>query len=247
MNEKPFCGNEQALIAFLYDEGDPAEREAIAAHVARCTTCADDIESLRLTRAQLSKWAPPDAALGFRITQAPAPSHVEGPPSNVLTRARWFTQPLPAWAQMAAAVVIFAGGVGVGAISRDDNGEVATTAPSASQEDLDALRAEVVDLRNRSTAATPAVGATPVSGSVDRVTALVDARVRASETQQRREFDRRTAQLVRDIQIARAGDLATVQETINGYRQELLEQRDAIRRANYMGGGGGQVVPTSLR
>ena len=250
MNDRTWCGNEDALVAFLYDEGDPAELEAIAAHVARCRECSDEIESLRLTRTQLASWSPPAAALGFRITQAP--------PADVLTSPKWWRQPLPAWAQMAAAVVIFAGGMALGSARTAapiDSAEVATPAvtrtqpvatpvAAVSRADFDALRAEVLRLRDT---AAPDQGGAP-----QRVLALVDERVRASEDRQRREFDRRTGQLVRDFQTVRAADMVNVSATVNGFQtvvgQELAQQRDAIRETNYVVRTG-QAVPinTSLR
>ena len=68
MNEMNPCGNHEALIAYLYDECEPPERESIAAHVALCALCADEIQSLRDTRAHLGAWSPPSMALGFQIT-----------------------------------------------------------------------------------------------------------------------------------------------------------------------------------
>ena len=54
MNDNVHCGNNEALIAYLYDECDSADREAITAHLARCVSCAEDIESLRSTRTLLA-------------------------------------------------------------------------------------------------------------------------------------------------------------------------------------------------
>src|SRR5688572_15468537 len=104
------CGDPAALAAFLYDECEPAERRAIEAHLAICASCSDEIEALRATRIQLASWAPPDRAPGFQIVGSPQTPA----PARVLTSPRWWQQPLPAWAQAAAAVLIFTSGALLG-------------------------------------------------------------------------------------------------------------------------------------
>jgi anti-sigma factor RsiW len=113
------CGDHGALVSYLYDECEPSQRRAISAHVAVCGGCAEEIASLGATRELLGAWSPPDAQLGFRVvSDAPRPNV-----SNVLRPSRWWQQPMPAWAQAAAAAVIFATGVTLGAL----RGTTATT------------------------------------------------------------------------------------------------------------------------
>ena len=262
MNDTVYCGNEEALIAFLYDECGPGEGDEIAAHVARCASCAEEIQSLRLTRRRLTAWTPPAAALGFRITQEPGPV-ADKAPGTLLTSPRWWTQPLPAWAQMAAAVAIFAAGMAIGAsrgpaVSESTVANApaqtaggasnAATATSVSQQDLAALRAEMARLRNASVAAAPGA-MRDEDAVVRRVATLVDQRVSASEARLRTEFNRDRAQLVRDFQTVRAQDLRSVQANFAGFQQvagqELMQHREAIHQVNRLIGAG-QVVPTSL-
>src|SRR6266498_1495546 len=63
------CGDPAGLITYLYDECEPGERDAIAAHVANCFVCTEELASLGATRTQLASWTPPDAAVGFQITK----------------------------------------------------------------------------------------------------------------------------------------------------------------------------------
>ncbi len=111
MNDMNPCGNHEALVAYLYDECEPAERESIAAHVALCASCAEEIQSLRDTRAHLGAWSPPSVALGFQITRTEAdaaaaacsrPLESEaGGVSRCPRGRRWPRPPLslpPAWA-----------------------------------------------------------------------------------------------------------------------------------------------------
>ena len=244
MNDRNYCGNETALIATLYDECEPAEREAIEAHIARCASCADEFASLRLTRTRLAAWTPPDAALGFRITRDDA---VASAPAPVLTSPRWSSRPLPAWLQAAAAVAIFAGGLAAGSLPQRD-------ANAVSHADIEALRGEIARLQAVTTAPAASVDEDVV---VARVAEVVDQRVGASETRLRAEFARETAQLARAFDVARAGDLVEIQGWLAGFRRtdeliagrqqvagsELQLQRQAIGRIY---GGSGQIVPVSL-
>src|SRR5207249_7908765 len=109
MSETFTCGDHGALVSYLYDECAPNERRAISAHMAICRECAKELTSLGATREQLATWTPPEAQLGFRIV-------ADNPSSNVLRPSRWWQKPMPAWAQAAAAALIFATGVTLGAL-----------------------------------------------------------------------------------------------------------------------------------
>lgn len=102
MNQTFRCGDQEALISYLYDECQQDERRAVTAHLATCASCAGDIAALSGVREQMSSWTPPRVSLGFRMT--------DDRPSA----AAWWQRPLPAWAQLAAAAMIFATGLGVG-------------------------------------------------------------------------------------------------------------------------------------
>ena len=109
MSETFTCGDHGALVSYLYDECAPNERRAISTHVAICRECAEELTSLGATREQLATWTPPEAQLGFRIVS-------DSSSSNVLRPSRWWQKPMPAWAQAAAAALIFATGVTLGAL-----------------------------------------------------------------------------------------------------------------------------------
>ena len=71
----PFdCHDKTRLVAYLYNEIDEADRDAVEAHLAGCRTCADEAASLESVRGELMHWQPPDAALGFRIVQETPPA-----------------------------------------------------------------------------------------------------------------------------------------------------------------------------
>jgi hypothetical protein len=121
MNDMNVCGNHEALIGYLYDECDPAQRDAVAAHVASCALCTEEIQVLRDTRAHLGAWSPPALPLGFQLTRTESETFA-GRDSRTAQRDSWWSRPLPAWAQAAAAVAIFAAGMGANGLrSRPDD------------------------------------------------------------------------------------------------------------------------------
>ncbi len=69
MNGSNVC-NEQALVGYLYDECEPAERSAVEAHLATCPACERELEAMRSLRVQMGAWEPPEMALGFQIVRA---------------------------------------------------------------------------------------------------------------------------------------------------------------------------------
>jgi anti-sigma factor RsiW len=114
MTHKVHCGDGAALVAYLYGEAAEAERAEMEAHVAGCPRCAAEIDALAGARHRLAAWVPPDAGFDFRLT-APVPASGGGTPAPAdAARRGWWAQPLPAWAQLAASIAIFAAGVGLG-------------------------------------------------------------------------------------------------------------------------------------
>jgi hypothetical protein len=250
------CGDHAALVSYLYDECGPDERAAIGAHVAVCVACAAEMAALQSTRVQLASWSPPEAELGFAIVrpQASGPrpqgslgSEARGLRPGAFWRpAVWLGRPLPAWAQLAAAAVIFAAGLSLG-IAGGTMGEtpsqvanaaapVTASVPAArvTAASLDALeqrlRDEMAQLRLSSADPTAAQGPADVQ-LLARVRALIDE----SERRQQRELALRTAQIVRDFDSQRRVDLEQIQRNfgqIEGLTNaEVREQRQML---NYL-------------
>ena len=57
--------NHDALLDYLYEEGDPAERLTIAKHLQECAACAVAVLEFQNVRGMLSDWTPPASQLGF--------------------------------------------------------------------------------------------------------------------------------------------------------------------------------------
>ena len=100
------CADKEMLIAYLYGEGDAATRSLVEAHLATCAGCADEVAGFGKVRTMLAEWTPPERAAGFKLVR----DEPSAAGAHVLRPARWWRSPLPVWAQVAAAVVLFAGG-----------------------------------------------------------------------------------------------------------------------------------------
>ena len=160
-----YCTDKAALIGFLYDDCEPDERDRIATHVAGCPDCTAELASLSATRRQLAAWGPPQAALGFRIdpaTMAESLNADSRPPFTVIegnadarpgrAAVAWWKQPLPAWAQAAAAVLIFAAGVGFGAGNLGTAGDPAAAGTRSGDRSAQGVRSTPVAATQSSTA-----------------------------------------------------------------------------------------------
>ena len=112
-----FIGDRDAtLVAYLYDEIDPAERGIFEVHLASCARCRTDLSALGGVRAALARWAPPEPSFAGASVATLAPVTVtprtptQVPPvvtSEVRAhRALWKELgDIPAWAQVAAAML----------------------------------------------------------------------------------------------------------------------------------------------
>lgn len=104
-----FCGypgdRDQALVACLYEDGGEAgERALFEDHLTTCARCRDELAALRGVRAQLARWAPPEPA--FSVTDG------SGPPASRNPAASWWRE-IPAWAQVAAALLFLGVSAGI--------------------------------------------------------------------------------------------------------------------------------------
>ena len=236
MNVEFTCGDPAGLAGYLYDECEKGERAAIEAHLAICASCASELSALGATRTALASWTPPEATLGFRIADAREP--------------RWWARPLPAWAQAAAALVIFAVGMALGmravgqppAAAPVRASVAAPSAPAAgvSTTDLAALerrlRAEMAALRSAGTSPAAAVRVPAQSAANDdAVIQRVRALLAESEERQQRELAVRLSQVLRDVDTQRRMDLRRIEQTFGQMegltRPELADQRQMI---NYL-------------
>jgi anti-sigma factor RsiW len=232
------CLAADELVAYVYDESDAGERAAVETHIATCPSCAAELASLRDTRTVLGTWTPPEIDLGFQITRP-----------RVLTSPRWWAQPLPAWAQAAAAVAIFTSGMALGVAHRSAAPAaapvVAQTVPApagaatavtpvaaVTRQDLDAvarqLRDEIAEVRT-------VKATTPARASNDDVLRQVRTLIADSEQRQQRAFAVQTTNLARQLDAQRRLDVAQMQRAV-GQIQDLTGAavRDQNQLVNYL-------------
>jgi len=246
MSEIFQCGDQGALVGYLYDECSPEERDAIALHLVRCVSCAAEISGLTSTRRALAAWAAPEIDLGIQISRKPD-ADVTLPAGNVISFARpqpasvegtgWWKAPLPAWAQIAAAVAIFAAGLSVGFMR--DRARVADAPPQAvastpasgpTKEDLaqleQRLRTEMTQLAHANTS-TPAP--VPVTArSADVTMEQVKALIADSERKQNVDFTERAVRQNATFEAQRRADLESIGIRIGQTGQQLGQLREGF-------------------
>ena len=234
MSEVFHCDDKEMLVAYLYGEIDADGHREVERHVRSCAACAQELDGLRAVRRDLESWQPPEAELGFAVVQKPA--------ANVLRPTRWSSPAaLPAWAKVAAAVLIM--GIGVAAanvqVRYDAAGLTVTTgwmgapAPAASPvqprsvpaEDWRPalvalerdLRTELAAGRRTEAAAEPVAVRTTASTSVDTAAVLrrVQTMLDESEQRQRQELALRLTQQRREIDMTRQADWIRIGRSID--------------------------------
>ncbi len=249
------CGDGEALVGYLYGECEPEERSAVAGHLAVCETCAEEMAGLCATRSELAGWESPEVRLGFLVIQDVGSQDA----GNRDTAARspdvprpvpWWRQPMPAWGQVAAAVLIFSVGVAFGALrgawdvpdslTASSGSTVASgttqsgalspgdaaggrAASTVSASDLAALeqrlRGELAKAQFAGVPTQPGSQGKGANAPVAMVSGggatlqQVRALIQESEQRQQREMTLRTAEVVRDIDAQRRGDLVRIERT----------------------------------
>jgi anti-sigma factor RsiW len=252
MSEPFNCEEKELLVAYLYDEADPADRDRVDAHLAECASCREEVDGLRGVRTMLADWAPSTRALGFRLVQTD--------PAREPRHRPWW--PLPAWAQAAAAVLVVGVAAGLANLDisvgrdgvtlrtgwrrqpADTQVSQATAAPAGTGQpwraDLAALEQRLRTDFTAQAVSAPASDATqPTAARValnqDQVLTRVRELLAESEQRQERELALRVAQLQRDFDGQRVADLKRIQDNLGqlgGWTgAEVARQRDVL---NYL-------------
>jgi hypothetical protein len=239
-NRSPYCGDPGALVTYLYNDGSPDELAAIATHVQSCAACTSELAALGDTRELLSTWSPPQTELGLTLTASDALPVAAAQPAvapfttPAVADIPWWRQSTPVWMQAVAATMVFAAGMAIGTSSRGAAPVTTTGAnltPPASGAAVGVSRNELAELEERLRAEfarlSPARASSPTA-SVQAVPAQAASRIddetlmkrfrsllAESEERQRGELALRTAQVMRDMEIQRKVDMATVQQDID--------------------------------
>jgi hypothetical protein len=240
MTDRFSCHDKESLIAYLYDEAEPPLRRQIEEHLRSCLECGEELASLSAVRNGLSSWAPPQADLGITIAR-----------KSDGARTSWWSE-VPAWAQLAAAVLVLAAGAGVANVQvrSTNDGWVMTTGwmtPSAAPTSATAtdderwkpalaalesqLRGEIQANRSHAVEAV----SSPARGSNEATLTQVQAMLAASEQRQRQELALRLTQLTRDIDVQRRADLVRISQSFGQFEGRTGEMMARQRQMmNYI-------------
>jgi hypothetical protein len=225
-----YAGNrDEILVAYLYGDIEPSDRSAFESHLTTCSTCRNELNELGAVRRQLSRWAPPELQTTMR-----APSSVASPPG--VNARRWWDD-VPAWAQVAAAMLVLGATAGVANLSvhydRDGfsiqtgwmrpapvrpGGTEATiqgaTAQAPWRADLTSLEQQLrAELRPASATGT----ASPVASVNDaELLRKVRALISESEKREQTELALRIGQVSHDVQTQRITDLTNIDRNLRG-------------------------------
>ena len=220
--------NQDALLDYLYDEGDPAERLAIAKHLQECVTCSVAVLELRTVRGMLAEWKPP-----------PAQGSVMLPVSAAKRRWPAETTSYRSWAQIAAGILLFVSGMAVSQlhVNYADGALTVRARPAALAVDpptptgrtasihLPAAPVAVAD-----NTASDAAQREAMEDLLQRVRAMIDQ----SESRQQRELALRLSQVAGEVDAQHQADLLRIQQDF-GRQQEMMEYL-----VKTSGGAGGQ-------
>src|SRR3989454_3811582 len=111
------CGHtgnrDETLVAYLYDDIDPIERASFDAHLTSCERCRAELADLGVVRQRLVTWAPPTfVGASDKSPVAGRGSHVANPEASATGRQSWWRE-IPAWAQVAAALLFLGVSAGI--------------------------------------------------------------------------------------------------------------------------------------
>ena len=226
--------NHDALLDYLYEEGDPAQRLKIAQHLQECVACSVAVLEFQSVRGMLRDWNAPAADLGFRIVQD---AHVPAPPPPVARRAA-------AWGwglQAAFAVLLFVSGMAVSQLNvRFADGALtvgtrqaasvgnvrmaAAPAPAAVSPEIDY---DMLLAKLRASLASPDTsGGSQSAATADAATERLLQRVRAmidqSEQRQQRELALRLSQVTGEVEAQHQADLLRLQQSV-GQTQDVMD------------------------
>jgi hypothetical protein len=213
--------NHDALLDYLYEEGDPAERLTIAKHLQECAACAVAVLEFQNVRGMLSDWTPPASpSLSAPVTSASV-SH------DHRTRGGrswgWGPAATRGVLQAAAAILLFVSGMAVSQLRMEYRDGVLIFGPAS------ALPETPVNVRGTSITLHPEnLSAEPLGGSgagdsfenererlLQRVRTMIDQ----SEQRQQRELALRLSQVSREVDTQHQADLLRIQQDF-GQQQE---------------------------
>ena len=245
------CPENEALVAYIYEECEAPERAQVERHLQTCAACAEELDGFAALRGTLRQWAPPDARLGFRIVADGDAADAAGAQS---LRGWWLGALRPAWGVALAATVVAGAAIASVEVRYGDGGfvfrmgwagsgtggtqsvaGVRRAEPVAVGEqtspwraDLAALEAQLRgELAAQRTAAGPTAGALPaMPGGVitanDDLLREVQALMAESERRQRQEFASGLMRLAQEVDLHRQTDQVRMRQEVDSLADYLV-------------------------
>lgn len=211
------CDDREKLIAYLYDEASASERRQVDAHLTECADCRDELRAFRGVQTDLLAWDVP-------------PHDSVWKPFVTPQQTVWWRQ-VPAWGLAAAATLVFGVGLAGGFAGRVlaanvvTQGQVQTTAaatqpvvtPTASTEEVTALRARLAQIE-RTLAAQPAAQEATVSQA--KLWSRFEQAMKETEGRINQRTARKVYTAVTEMNRQRAVDQATLNQLIAASQAE---------------------------
>jgi hypothetical protein len=107
------CPENEALVAYIYEECEAPERAQVERHLQTCAACAEELDGFAALRGTLRQWAPPDARLGFRVV---ADGDAADPAGAQSLRGWWLGALRPAWGVALAATAVVVAGAAIASV-----------------------------------------------------------------------------------------------------------------------------------
>jgi hypothetical protein len=201
----------EAIVSHLYGEATPDESREVKAHIKECRTCAEELAAFERVRGMLQKWQVDELPEIEIVTKRPAARS-----QSAISLLKELLSITPLWgkalagvaavmlvlAVMGTSIVVNQGGV---SFSVSIFGGAAPEGTKIATDNLDQIRAEVLN--------------------------MVNARIAASEEQQRNALKLQLVSLESDLQSAREIDLAKLGARIQQQRDLIKSlERDIDRR-----------------
>jgi anti-sigma factor RsiW len=223
---------DETLIAYLYDDIDPVIRATFDEHLLTCDRCQADLQALGDVRTQLGRWSPPEP--NFARTAAATAVPLE-------PRRSWWRE-MPAWAQVAAALLFLGVSAGIANLdlrydqngvtvrtgwSRPTNPAAASAVPSGGRNnettmpwraDLAALERQ---LRTEMHAVQPVAGPARPAPSETEVLRRVRAMLEESERRQQNELALRVAEVSAEVNAKRQAEMYRIGRSLRNTENKL--------------------------
>jgi len=222
--------NHDALLDYLYEEGDPAERLTIAKHLQECAACAVAVLEFQNVRGMLSDWKPPASpSLSAPVNHGARSGGWRGwgPATHQekLTGSRSRTL-----LQAAAAILLFVSGMAVSQLHVEyRDGVLIFGTPSDVLETPPNFRGTSITLHPESPSAEP-LGGPGGSDSYEnerellqRVRAMIDQSEQRQQARTRQELALRLSQVAREVDTQHKADLLQIQQDFGQQQDATME------------------------